>query len=179
MLLPVVVACALAPACADVGEIDGDDRVAWRLFESVSDGAYLEGGFVKLNREPFPTALNDSEMVNVYVSVGDAAAFWAIDPDIDGSGVELAPDAVIVREVVAAGELAKLTVMVRGADGYYAGGGDFCYAVTDPEGAHFLAGDGGEPLRGRVGDCAACHADRAGDGFLFGVPAAYKIPDRP
>ena len=81
---------------------------------------------------------------------------------------------VVVREVLSAGQTSKLTVMVKGPPGYFPAGGDFFYGVTTADGMQWLPDDAGLLQRGPVAVCGECHAKRAQDAFLFGVPAALR-----
>jgi hypothetical protein len=65
--------------------------------------------------------------------------------------------------------------MARGAEGFSPEHGDWWYGVLDVDGWPAFEGD--EPMMGALEDrCAACHAGRADDGFLFGVPLAKRRP---
>jgi hypothetical protein len=66
-----------------------------------------------------------------------------------------------------------LSVMYKAPPGYYPDMGDLWLGVTDASGNPALD-DAGAPRIGRLTECASCHAARASDGYLFGVPAAVR-----
>lgn len=120
------IAVSLLPltACMDVGSIDEEVRLEQHVLDAVAASRYRESGFVRINAQPYPTALDDANTINVWVDEASAAAFARVAPETSGSRVELAPGATIVS--------------------------------------------------GRVSVCADCHAERATDGFLFGVPVEQR-----
>ena len=162
-------------ACIELESIPDEIRMEGTIVEVVRASAYRGDDYVRITRGPYPTALSDTDRIEVYVSGDAAAAFARVDPATPGSAVDLPAGTVIVREVITpAGALSALTVMMKGARGFFPAGGDWCYAVTEPSGDEFKYDDAGNPLAGRVVACASCHAERAQDDFLFGVPAAHR-----
>ena len=80
---------------------------------------------------------------------------------------------MIVREVLdGSGALAKLTMMAKGPVGYDPTLGDWWFAETDALCNPLM--DGSSELVGKIEACHECHADRAGDDFLFGVTEAAR-----
>lgn len=150
-------------AAIDLDEFDLEviDRVLAREHNSDS--------FVKINAEPYPTTLNTTQNIELYVDAENAESYSQIDPDNSGSFQELKEGAFIVREVWEEGRLVKYTVMVKREPGYFPDTGDFYYAVFDAVG-NVEQTDDGELKAGALDACAVCHIPRADDGYLFGVP---------
>lgn len=150
----------------------------WDVLPRVVAQAYRGDDFVQVNAAPYPSSVTDAS-INVFVSVDGWWEFLHATPDAEGMGKELPIGAVIVREVLDdRGEVASLTLMSRGPDGYSPGHGDFWYALLEPDGFPHL--EAGEPLIGRLEErCAGCHDERAGDGYLFGVPHRARMPHLP
>ncbi len=128
----------------------------------------------QVNIQPYPTALSTTEVINVFVPATDVPTFSRLEPERPGSGIAVREDFLVVREVLDAGQTQKLTVMIKGPPGYFPAGGDFFYGVTTPDGSQFLPDSQGFSQHGPVGACGECHARRAQDGFLFGVPAELR-----
>jgi hypothetical protein len=136
------------------------------LMEIVADGSYRPWGFE-------PAALGVSSdlgpmLIDLWVSEEAVSDFLQIRPSIEGSGVELPPGSVILRDVIEFGVRTKVTIMAKQQAGYFPEGGDFWYGVASVNG-EILSDDTG-PLRGRLAQCGGCHAQRAQDGYLFGIP---------
>jgi hypothetical protein len=167
ILLLIASGCELGhvgggPPGADGGPVASElDR---HLIEAVRGQRYRGAGFISCNAAPYPTELHATRN-----------AYAAIEPAVSASGVHLPVGAVIVREVVAAGEVTALTVMAKAEPGHFDEGGEWAYAVMTPDGGAFLADDAGLPIRGRYPTCVSCHADRADDDSVFGVPPSYRF----
>lgn len=135
---------------------------------------FMGSGFVKVNRAPFASDLEEGRTVSMYVSTDAAAAYKAVTPDTDHGGAPFPVGGVVVRTSSdAAGNLLNLTFMVKHEPGYFPEVGDFAFGVTDPNGTP-VSDDGGAPVWGKVEDCATCHETRASSGFLFGVGLAHR-----
>jgi hypothetical protein len=90
-------------------------------------------------------------------------------PERKGSGVVVRPGTLLIREVLGPrGEVAKLTLIVKGPPGYNPDLADFWFGVTDPDGTPVV--DNGVKQLGKLTECYSCHLARATDGYLFGVP---------
>lgn len=130
--------------------------------------------FVRLNEAPYPSAIGDGANVNIFVSTNAYAAYGSITPDSSGSGVVVPQGTLLVREVLQTnGAIGTLAVMFKAPKGYNAAMGDLWLGVTDASGNPTLD-DAGAPRIGRLAECAECHAARASDGYLFGVPEAVR-----
>lgn len=134
--------------------------------------AYRGPDFVLLNPEPFPSTVAPGKFVSLYVSASARDTMSEVIPERAGSDAEIPAGTVIVREVLNAGELETITVMVKLPFGAFPLGGDFWYGATDAEGNIKTDGDG-MPIAGLLENCGTCHLRRAHDGFLFGTPRAY------
>lgn len=140
--------------------------------EPMDENLYRDG-FTHINKQPFVSDLVPDKLIDVWVSADQAIEYSKVLLDGQGSGVHLRPDTVIVREVLdAAGEIQTLTIMIKREPGYYPGGGDYWYGVADPDGT-VRNDDNGNPLMGPLTQCGDCHASRANDDFLFGIPSGY------
>ena len=135
---------------------------------------YLQPSFIRVNRDPYPTELSATDLIDVYISGDDARDFWQVDPESSAPAQGLPEAAVIVR-VVMDPQLnpSKLTFMIKGPPGFFPGGGDYYYAVTGLDGTIALS-DTGEPQAGAIEVCGSCHAQRANSDFLFGVPTTNR-----
>jgi hypothetical protein len=71
------------------------------------------------------------------------------------------------------GTLQALTFMVKHQPGYFPEVGDFLFGVSSPDGTPAVDAVGGAEW-GKLTDCATCHEQRSGTGFLFGVAAAHR-----
>ena len=135
------------------------------------DDSPFRDGFRLVNTTPFTTTVGGDNLIDVWVTSTAAADYAKVKLDGSGSGVNLPEGTVIVREVIgASGEVEKLTMMIKGAPGYFPGGGDWWYGVADPQGRILPDGDGGLQM-GTLEQCGSCHLTRASDGYLFGVPS--------
>ena len=95
---------------------------------------------------------------------GDAKTYRSIHPESTTTEpTKVAIGTVIVREVLDAnGQVAKLTLMAKGPNGYDPTLGDWWFGEADPTGT---------PTKmGRLTECHSCHVPRANEDFLFGVP---------
>ena len=149
---------------------------------SVDDAAILSAvsryrdspAFVRLNQASYPSAIGDGAKVNIFVSTHAYAAYGSITPEVSGSGVVVPQGTLIVREVLQPkGAIEALAVMFKAPPGYNPAMGDLWLGVTDASGSPALD-EAGAPRIGRLTDCADCHAARASDGYLFGVPEAVR-----
>lgn len=174
-------------ACSDLNQSSADlepdadllqELDEWDVLIRVAGQAYKNEEFVPVNIQPYPSGLTGNN-INVFVSTEGWWEFLHASPEATGQGVELPEGTVIVREVLdESGMVETLTVMRRGPDGYSPGHGDMWYGVLEPSG--FPRFEDGEPLIGRLEErCAGCHDERAGDGYLFGVPFDARTPNLP
>lgn len=143
---------------------------------AVANGAYrYSPQFTPVNRGAYPSTVATGSRINVWVSSSEFAAYGKIDPGVNGSHARLATGGMIIREVLAGdGAVAKLTLMVKGPAGYNSDLGDFWFGVTEPDGTPLA--ENGATLTGKLTRCFGCHIPRATDDYLFGVPAAAKMP---
>ncbi len=178
MLCCTFLALSSATGCTlEAIEIPPDDDAAMETMvrEIVAQARYRTSEYRRMNGAPYPTELHDTDRINVYAPDWAVADYARIEPARAGSGMAMDPDCVIVREVIGDdGAVSKVTVMAKAEPGYYPEGGDYYYGVLSPDGQRFVTGDDGRTLSGRLDLCATCHADRAGDDYLFGVPAEYR-----
>lgn len=108
--------------------------------------------------------------VHVFASARFATDYARIQPTASGSAVDLPRGDMVVREIYdAGGELEKITVIVRGPVDSNPAVGDLWFGVATPAGDWQLD-DRGAPRYGALANCGGCHASRAGDGWLFGMP---------
>jgi hypothetical protein len=134
-------------------------------------GEYRGDGFIRVNRAPFASAVHG--VINVYVSATDADAYRAIAPESSAPAPSIPPGMQIVREILDGNSVAELTVMEKRDPGFFPGGGDFLFAVTDPDGTPVLTA-GGTAEWGALDECGSCHAQRSGQGWLFGVSTSAR-----
>jgi hypothetical protein len=110
----------------------------------------------------------------VWVTSADFQKYSRITPDQHGSGASVDSGTMIVREVLdAQGQVAKLTIMVKGPAGYNPSVGDFWFGVTQPDGTPLV--DNGTKQLGKLTQCFGCHISRASDGYLFGVSLNHRL----
>jgi hypothetical protein len=134
--------------------------------------------FVRLNQSAYPTALPSQAMINVWVSSHAYAPYAMIVPDAEDSGVLVPEGTLLVREVLGdSGAVETLTLMYKGPEGYNPDLGDWWFGVTDTAGVPTRKD--GVRQAGRLEACYSCHLDRAGDDFLFGVPATTRSHPAP
>ena len=134
--------------------------------------AFRTGGFRQMSRR-YDSKGAVGASIEVWVSDDALNGYPTIDPDAEGSQASIPVGAMIVREVFnAQGELKKLTFVAQGPAGYNPLSGDLWFAVTDP-GGRILAVNG-VSQHGALASCSGCHAGRARDGYLFGVPRAQQ-----
>lgn len=131
-------------------------------------------GFALVNVTPFTSNLPGGKMIDVWVTESAASDYALVKLDGSGSGVDLPEGTVIVREVIGeTGEVETLTMMIKGAPGYFPGGGDWWYGVAEPDGT-IRVNDNGEPQMGALTECGGCHLARPDDGYLFGIPSDHN-----
>ena len=120
--------------------------------------------FTAVSGAMYPSAIDGSN-VDVYVSGNAFAQFGSIMPEHADSGVIVPEGTFIVREVFDAnGAALRLTLMVKGPAGYNPALGDFWFGIAKPDGSAL-------EKSGLLTECFGCHLARAGDSYLFGVPA--------
>ena len=125
--------------------------------------------FSKVNAKAYVSAIGAFD-INVFAHGSNL--YGKIHPEVTDTHIVMPVGTTIVREVLDANQqVAKLTMMIKGPAGYDPTLGDWWFAVADPEG-NVLPDASGEPQIGRLTACHGCHLPRAGDDFLFGVPAA-------
>lgn len=138
----------------------------------LSGGEFRGAGFSRVNRAPFPSAVHGD--VNVYVSTAAADGYRSIAPESLAPAPPIPLGALFVREILDdSGITAQLTVMEKREPGFFPGGGDFLYGATAPDGTTLLADDGTVEW-GALNDCGSCHAQRSGQGWLYGVTEAAR-----
>lgn len=149
----------------------GSDEPALRTL--LADGSFRGAGFTRVNRAPYPSNLDLQHRVNLFVSNDAAQAYEAVSPDLDTAGPPFPVGGIVVREAVDdTGAPALLTVMVKQAPGWFPGGGDFFFGVTDLDGTPVEGMNG--PEWGPLEECAECHQTRASAGYLFGVAPDHR-----
>ena len=155
-----------APPLAS-GELDEDAILAsLARFRSSPD-------FVRVNGNPYPSALDPEKLVNLYVSTGSHEAYARIAPESAGSESDVPEGTLIVREIQQPiGQVTSLTLMYKGPPGYNPALNDFWFGVTDP--FRTPVEEDGLRMVGEIEDCYGCHLARSEDGYLFGVPATNR-----
>lgn len=146
------------------------------LLASIEDQRYREGfPWLKVNEVPFQSAVAPA-MIDVWVSGVGAQAYASVAPEHRVRGEDVPPGTLVVREVWNdAGEVSKLTLMLKGPPGYNPELGDFWFGETDANGAP-LEDEAGQPRLGKLDGCYGCHVPRAEQGYLFGAPAGNRMP---
>lgn len=164
-------ACSLQPSGELPPEVAMDDEALLSTAVHYRDTA----AFLQINDVPYASALGGGAIINLYISAPAFASFAIVEPDAVGTGITLPEGALIVREVLdEAGNVQKLTLMAKGPAGYNPELGDYWFAVTELDGTPVV--EDGVTLVGRLQGCYGCHDGRAGDDFLFGVPADNRKP---
>lgn len=132
--------------------------------------------FVRVNAWPYPSALDPSKFINVYISTDALLPFSQVAPEVTGTGVDVPEGALIVRETLdSRGTATALTLMYKGPPGYNPELGDFWFGVTDPWRVPLV--ENGAEMSGKLEACYDCHRDRSSDGYLFGVPQTNRLED--
>jgi hypothetical protein len=170
-----VAALALAALSACYGEPPGVEPVEidHRALLATIRTYDASPAFVRLNRDAYATALPSAALIDVYVNRQALAPYAAIVPESDGSGAIVPEGTMIVRAVHGdPGGPQTLTLMYKGPDGYNPDLGDYWFGVTDTSGAPKV--ENGVEQVGRLEQCYGCHAERAADDYLFGVPAFMR-----
>jgi hypothetical protein len=163
---PLVVVISLT-ACSSAETPTVDEASG---LTQVAHGAYVSLAVVS---DAYPSAIAPTNRVELWVSAADVADYARIEPDRSGSGATVPAGTLIVREVQDnGGAITKLTLMVKGPPGYNPDLGDFWFGVTAPDGTPLW--DNGAQQLGRLTACYGCHQQRSADGFLFGVPPAWR-----
>jgi hypothetical protein len=137
----------------------------------LDDAAGYQGpAFSHVSADVYASALGSDTAIDVYASTTEVAQYELISPEVSGSGSVVPEGGLIVRAVVDAGtgKPQRLTIMGKGPAGYNPDLGDWFFAVTSPDGTPV------DEQVGRLDACYACHIPRAGDDYLFGVPAAER-----
>lgn len=159
----------------DADQQEADTYLASLARAVVADKTYLEKvEFFPVNITPYPSELNPDNYLKVYVSQFSSLNYMTVHRDRENSGARVPEETVIVREVQdVGGNVKNITVMVKGANGYYPEGGDFFYGVYDIDGHAII--DNGKTMEGRLQECGSCHINlRKGDGFLFGISSENR-----
>lgn len=153
-------ACALEEVLPDSGE----DLAELTTYRSE----------MKMVSSEYRSDLAPNPQIKVWIDPAAATSYQRIRPDVKGANVELPVGTLIVREVLGAnGQIAKLTVMGKGAPGTNPALADWWFAVTTPSGVPLE--ENGAPLSGKLTQCYSCHDQRgAADDYLFGVAVAAK-----
>jgi len=159
-------ACSMDIASSDVFAIKVDETAILSTLAGHRDSP----AFVRVNEASYPTALGTGADINLYVSANGYAQYASINPDAQGSGINVPEGTLIIREVLEPNAAIKtLTLMYKGPKGYNPELGDFWFGVTDAAAKPALD-TAGAPKLGRLKECFSCHIPRASDGYLFGVP---------
>ena len=117
--------------------------------------------------------LAPNPQIEVWIDRAAAPAYARVRPDARGSYVDLPEARLIVREVLTAGKVGKLTVMGKSPQGSNPIVGDWWFAVTSPTGVPLV--ENGVQLLGKLPQCVTCHDARGtADDFIFGVIPAAK-----
>jgi hypothetical protein len=150
-----------APSDADVQRI-------------LATAAYRGSGFAQVNAQPYATGLDQTDTVDMFVSVESLDAYATIAPELTHVGRGFPVGGMVVREPHdASGAVKVLTVMVKEPAGYTPDVGDFLFGVTTPDGKPVVDPTAGT-LWGQLAECGGCHTKRAGDAYLFGVPMSNR-----
>ena len=158
-------AAMLAPACSGIEAIGDDEADLSQLSTYRAE--------MKMVSFIYTSDLAPNPQIELWINQSAAAAYKRVRPDRKGANVDLPEGTLIVREVLAAGKVAKLTVMGKGALGTNPVVGDWWFAVTTPTGTPLE--ENGAQLLGKLPQCVTCHDARgAADDFLFGVPSASQ-----
>jgi hypothetical protein len=152
------------------GDVDENAVLA-----AVAQGSYASSAALVQASVAYPSAVATGSAVTEWVSADALTTYQSINPDAKGSRASLPAGTVIVRAVEdASGEVAKLTLMVKGQRGYNPDLGDWWFGETGPTGIP-VDDDGGVEM-GKLTGCYGCHLARSTDDFLFGVPASARTP---
>jgi hypothetical protein len=158
--------------------VDADDPVAAAgsvVLGAIAGQAYAESPLFVKASETFPSAAVPGDFVTEWVSAYAYDAYAAVGTTADGPATPIPVGTIIVRAVQEGdGGIAELTLLFKGPPGSNPILGDWLFGVTTPEGAPLEAGDGGATELGQLDQCYGCHQKQAAQGFLFGVPAAYR-----
>jgi hypothetical protein len=142
----------------------------------LGSGAFRTSSFRRINGAPYPSALTGATptWVNVYADASFADGYATLTSATDDPALTVPPGATLVREVLdQTGKILKLTLMTREANGWFPGGGDFLFGVTDEHGTP-LEDASGDVEWGPLDTCGSCHQQRAHQGWLFGVPQSAR-----
>lgn len=142
----------------------------------ISQKSYLSEnqGFSKINTYPYPSDLDDNNLIDVYISKDSLSDYRQIDPNIEESFNKVKPGTVIVREITNSITNERTqTVMIKSLPDYFPEGGDFYYANFNDDGS-LQVDDNGQEQTGKLQNCASCHFERKDDGFLFGISSDLK-----
>lgn len=162
-----------ASVAEPIGPITNDSISNEAIVDLLQNRKYRGPGFRALNVVPFPSTVSPQKKIALYVSDAGYDALSQVASDEAGSGVNLPVGTVIVRDVLNAGVLDTITVMVKLAPGAFPLGGDWWYAAADPDGKIRMDAELQTPLAGLLQNCGTCHLRRSQDDFLFGAPSAY------
>ena len=168
------------PGGSQNNTIEGTTERLKLLARQAMENEYYKNSsdFKIVNEEPFPSALNGANYIQLYISEFAYDEYLKADPDSDlPVSIDIPEDTVMVRTVSnAGGELTGLTVMVKGPEGYYPDGGDYYYGQFDTDVQ--VVESNGVPTEGPLVVCGSCHdAQRKDQAFLFGVSPAFYFPD--
>lgn len=175
-LLHVCTGCSDTPT--DFTDIGLDSQAPAAVYTAFDEDEILaslarfrsSADFVRVNQNPYPSALDPDKLVNLYVSAGSHEAYARIAPETAGSGSDVPEGTLIVREIQQPiGVVTSLTLMYKGPPGYNPALNDFWFGVTDP--FRTPVEEDGLRMTGEIEDCYGCHLARPDDGYLFGVPA--------
>lgn len=124
-----------------------------------------EEGFTMVNESPYPSEVSD-QFINVFVSNFALGEYLDTTPNDSMSEGMLPRGAFIVRELIDEnGEVASITALYRGPEGYNPIANDHWYAVSRSDGTMET---------GPLVSCSGCHAGREDADYLFGVPTDVR-----
>lgn len=158
---------ALSSACAGIEPLGGEEE------EDISQLSTYRAQ-MKMASRIYVSDLAPNPQIELWINPNAAPAYARVRPDTKGANVDLPEGTLIVREVLSAGVVQKLTVMGKGPLGSNPVVGDWWFAVTSPTGTPLV--ENGQELLGKLTQCVACHDARgAADDYLFGVPGTAKV----
>ena len=128
------------------------------------------GPMVKVNDGPLPSLAVPDATIDLWVSESARDLYSRLNPDREGSGVQLPVGAVVVRAIRdGGGQVQRYTALARREAGFHPPS-DLWFGVFDAHGQ--ATEDPREHGKGEA--CVSCHLQRAQDGFLFGPPQAGR-----
>jgi hypothetical protein len=156
---------ALMACGAEEAEDTAADAIA--LEEDVLARAASGEGFVQARESAVESLAAEGSFIDVWVSEEAWDEYQVVDPETEGSKAHLPADSMVVRTIVdPAGTVQKHTVLWFPKEAQSVE--DLYFLVADPD-WNVLTTEGVRQA-GYLTSCQGCHATRAEDGFVFGVP---------